>query len=1312
MPRSEFSIRQKLTRIVMLTSSVALLLACLVFAVYDAISFRQAQIRHLSTLAQIIGSNSTAALTFNDANAAREILGGLSAEKHIVSACIYTKNGTIFARYLRGDPNAQFTPPAVRAEGGHSSQSRLIWFQHVILDGELVGIVYLESDGAELITRIERFAGIVVLVLLGSSLAAWFLSGRLQRIISDPILQLARTASVVSLEKDYSLRAVKQNQDELGILVDRFNEMMTEIQKRDSALREAQQDLEERVQERTGELEQEIGERTRAELALRESNETLEALIDGSPLSIVSIDNNGIVNLWNPAAEKMLGWNQVEVVGKPYLNRIPESRQEEVHRMCGVVMEGKSFTGVETQRYHKDGTTIEVSISSAPLRDDSGKVRGAVAMMADITARKRAEKKLAERTTYLNALVENTPLGIVVLNPEGRVEMCNPAFEKLFQYRRDEVIGADVDELVSTNDLAQEARHYTHANFAGETIHVKTRRRRKDRTELDVELFAVPLVLGGKVLGGLGIYQDITERNRAEQALMESEAQLQSLVSSIDEIVFEFDETTRFRNIWTTNEELLFRPKEELLGRRIVDVMGEEFARPLAEVINRVCETGHGESLEYPMQVPAGERWFLARVNRMPGNDGRFRSVCMTARDITERKQAEKELKRAKDAAEAANLAKSEFLANMSHEIRTPMNGILGMTELALDTPLDADQRECLMLVKSSADSLLILLNDILDFSKIEAGKLDIDQIEFRLRESLGDMMRTLSFRAQEKGLELAYRVGPQVPDHLIGDPGRLRQIILNLVGNAVKFTEAGEVLVEVEKLEETQQEVELQFSVRDTGIGIPAGKQKQIFEAFTQADSSTTRRYGGTGLGLTISTRLVKFMGGKIWVESEPGQGSTFYFTARLGVGPLQAAAPYRMDLSALQGLPVLIVDDSPTSRRILEEILRNWNMVPVSVGNGQAARIAIQKGEREGRHFPVILLDNQMPDTDGFTLAESILKDPEQLATKIVLLSSTGVRGDAARCREMGIAAYLLKPIHEAEILGAIQFALAGPQTMKPGESATLVTRHSLREGRGTRRILLAEDNAINQQLAIRILEKHGYVVLVANNGREAVEAVEREPFDLVLMDVQMPEMDGLEATAAIREHEKNSGNHLPIIAMTAHAMKGDREKCLEAGMDGYLTKPIQLGKLLEEIERHIPSRDAPVPPPAASPEPESPPETSPLLEVFDAAAALRYVEGDGELLAEIVKIFATETPTLLREMREAIAAQNNKGLERAAHTLSGSASSIGAKSIAFAAKKMERTAREGQWAGVEEGFALLEKEFEKLMPHLEQIQRGALK
>ncbi len=674
----------------MLTSSVALLLACMAFAIYDAITFRFALTRNLSTLAQIIGSNSTAALTFNDANAAREILSGLSAERHIRSACIYGKNGEVFAKYFRGDPSVPFTPPRVQPEGAYRNQSRSTWFHHVTLDGEPIGIVYLESDGTELYGRIERFAGIVVLVLLGSSLVAWFLTARLQRIISNPILNLARTASVVSIEKDYSLRAVKQNQDELGILVDRFNEMMSEIQTRDSALRSVQQDLEARVQERTGELEQEIGDRTRAELALRESNETLAALINGSPLSIVSTDVDGIVNQWNPAAEKMLGWKQSEIVGQAYSNLIPAADHKEFDRRRLDLMAGKSFHEMETLRNHKDGTQIELSISSAPLRDGSGHIRGAVSMMANITARRRAEKKLEERTAFLNALIENTPLGIVVLNSEGRVDLCNPAFEKLFQYRREEVIGAHLDDLVSTDDLVLEAKNYTAANLGGEGIHVKTRRRRKDRTEFDVELFGVPLMLGGKVLGGLGIYQDITDRTRAEQALLESEAQLQSLVSSIDEIVFEFDETTRIRNIWTTNEDLLFRPKAELLGRRIGEVLGEESAHPLSEVISRVCQTGQGESIEYPLLVPAGERWFLARVNRMPGNDGRFRSVCMTARDITERKQAEKELQRAKEAAELANLAKSEFLANMSHEIRTPMNGILGMTELALDTPTRA----------------------------------------------------------------------------------------------------------------------------------------------------------------------------------------------------------------------------------------------------------------------------------------------------------------------------------------------------------------------------------------------------------------------------------------------------------------------------------------------------------------------------------------------------------------------------------------------------------------------------------------------
>jgi PAS domain S-box-containing protein len=921
--RRKSSIRQQLTTVVLFTSFLGLTIACTAIELYERASFRGALIEEVSALADTVGANSAASLTFEDRKAAEETLGGLRAEPHIVEACVYDSKGSMFGEYRRGGNQGARRLAFQAGESAEFTAEALTLRRNIYLGGERIGAIAIAYELSGYRAKMRRYTAISALVLVFSVLATLLISARLMKAITAPILALAGVATRVTQEKDYTLRAVAYRDDEVAKLVDSFNEMLGRVQERDTALQEAKDDLEHRVEARTAELQREVEERIQAEEQLQKSLKELEDLkfaLDQHCI-VARTDARGVITSVNAKFCTVSKYAPEELIGQTH--KIVNSRhhaKEFFDELWRTISSGQTWRG-EIKNLAKDGTPYWVDTTIVPFRGANGRP---------------------------------------------------------FQY--------------------------------------------------------------------IAIRMDITNLKRIE---------------------------------------------EELRG--------------------------------------------------------------------------------AKDVAEQASRAKSEFLANMSHEIRTPLNGIMGMTDLTLDTQLTPEQRDYLETVKNSSDSLLTVINDILDFSKIEAGKLDLESAEFDLREVMESTLKTLAVRAGEKKLELLCEIGPDVPERVRGDAVRLRQVLTNLTGNAIKFTEHGEVALRVVKEPGAEQALLLRFTVADTGVGILASKLQVIFDPFSQADTSTTRKYGGTGLGLTISSRLVQMMGGKIWVESEVGRGSQFHFTVKLEAGgSKESRTIWNKTAEQLRGIRVLVVDDNPTNRRILDAMLRNWGMAPACAESGEQALVKIRLAAEAGEAFPMILTDMQMPGMNGFELVERIRQIPGNHAAAIVMLSSAGGGGDRERSRELGVAAYLLKPIRQADLRETIARVMG----LREGSEAAAVREPVAPERRDAAdglRVLVAEDNAVNQKLIVRLLEKRGHRVTLAGNGREAVDAAERESFDLVLMDMQMPEMDGFEATAMIRVRERQSGQHLPIVALTAHAMKGDREKCLAGGMDDYLSKPIQPAELEEVLRRY---------------------------------------------------------------------------------------------------------------------------------------------
>ena len=812
-----------------------------------------------------------------------------------------------------------------------------------------------------------------------------------------------------------------------------------------------------------------------------------------------------------------------------------------------------------------------------------------------------------------------------------------------------------------------------------------------------------------QMLGAIGSQAgQFIKRKQAEEAAAKERHLLDTLMDTVPDTIYFKDAQGRFVRV---NSALAARfglaDPDGAVGKSDFDFFTEEHARPAFDDEQEIMRSGRPLAGKEEKETWDDGRTTWVSTTKLPLRDpsGAIIGTCGISRDITARKQAEGELERAKEAAEAATRAKSEFLANMSHEIRTPLNGIIGMTDLTLDTELTAEQREYLGLVKTSADHLLTVINDVLDFSKIEAGKLDIERIDFNLRDTLDDTVATLANRAHKKGLELADHVAADVPDALVGDPHRIRQVVVNLIGNAIKFTDRGEVVLRVEKLSQAADETCLHFAVSDTGIGITPEQQQKLFKAFSQADTSTTRKYGGTGLGLAISARLVQMMGGELWLDSEPGRGSTFHFKVRFGLarGPV-AATLKTAEPTYVHGLSVLVVDDNATNRRILQEMLTNWGMRPTVVEGGSEALSALERAHGAGEPFSLVLLDAMMPEMDGFALATRIREKPELAGATLMMLSSADRREDAARCRDVGVAAYLTKPIRQSTLLDMIMTALGPTVSVEDRPAASAPRAPAPSDGpQRNLRLLLAEDNAVNQRLAVSILEKRGHTVTVAGTGREAVAAAVRERFDAVLMDVQMPEMDGFEATAALREREKADGTHLPIIAMTAHAMKGDRERCLAAGMDEYLTKPLRPQELFDVLDGLASTSQRPGPPPPASSELDAAP--------FDKAAALERAGGDTDLLNELAGLLVGECPKHLTEIRRALDEKDAARLARAAHTLKGSVAALSARGAFEAARRMEEVGRQQDWAGADRAWVDLDVAVARLRAALAEISQTAV-
>ncbi len=877
---------------------------------------------------------------------------------------------------------------------------------------------------------------------------------------------------------------------------------------------------------------------------------------------------------------------------------------------------------------------------------------------------------------YLDALMSSAPIAVATVDRLGKVSGINPAFEKLFGYAAREIVGHSLNDLLVPEDRRSEAEQLDEALHAGESVVSEIERRHKDGRIIQVRASAA--VAEGEAEGTVFVlYDDIRELRQAELARRQAEAHYRQLVDSASDLVWQVDREGRWTFLNPACESVYGAQPDDLLGtpfmERVDPIQADTDMRAFRAVLDGKELADH----ETVHRTVSGEIKYLSFAAR-PLFDGHGAVVGArgTARDVTERVRVRDALEQAWAEAEQAAAAKSAFLANMSHEIRTPMNGILGMTELLLDSDLTVEQRRSLELVRGSAEALLTVINDVLDFSKFDAGQFELEQIDFDLPGLIESTVRLLGTRAAERELELVCDIDASVPTFVRGDPGRLRQIVTNLVGNAIKFTHDGEVVLEAVKEHGDNGTVTIAFKVRDTGVGIPADRLHTIFEEFIQGDVSTTRRYGGTGLGLAISKTLVDKMGGEITVKSEEDWGSEFSFSLRFPLGtPQPKGERSARNATRIKGARVLVVDDNATNRRVLRAILEGAGALVDDVPSVDDGLASLKTARDLARPYGLAVVDVYMPDRDGFELAEIACNDASFADTGIMMLTSGGRRGDGQRCRELGVEGYLTKPLSRAALIEAAAAVLGAADTL-PGE---LITKHSLEETRQRVRVLLAEDNAVNQQVAAAMLRKRGHEVHIVTDGRAAVDAAKDAHFDVVLMDVQLPMLDGLEATRELRKLPQYA--HVPVVALTAHALPEDRQRCLDAGMDHHLAKPFKAHELFDVVERWEFGTMA-----SSGTEPARTPERPPVdLKGFREQLREAGVE---QAVNSMLTVFLEDAPGRMDDLVSAVNAEEAVSVENASHAFKSAAATIGAHNLAALLKELEHSARDNTpdvWKGL---------------------------